>query len=118
MARNIWRPANGGMLLILDKSEIYRIMAKKDIHPEYYLKTLVKCSCGNTFTVGSTQKEIKVDICSKCHPFFTGDQKLIDTAGRVEKFKARKQKAAEAPVKKKKARSRKQEERVHTKKKK
>ncbi|SRR3989344_1970143 len=74
---------------------------KQDIHPEYHLKTLVKCSCGNTFTVGSTRKEIKVDICSKCHPFFTGDQKLIDTAGRVEKFKARKQKASEAPMKKK-----------------
>lgn len=84
-------------------------MAKKDIHPEYFEKTKVRCACGNAFTVGSTRKEIEVEICSKCHPFYTGDQKLIDTAGRVEKFKARKQKAAEAPVKKKKVRAKNQE---------
>jgi large subunit ribosomal protein L31 len=59
---------------------------KKDIHPEYY-KTKVHCACGSEFETGSTLKEISVEICSQCHPFFTGKQKLIDTAGRVERFK-------------------------------
>ena len=59
---------------------------KKDIHPEYN-KALVHCACGHEFETGSTQKEIKVEICSKCHPFFTGKQKLVDTTGRVERFK-------------------------------
>jgi len=58
---------------------------KKKIHPRYY-NAKVKCACGNEFEIGSTRKEIKVEICSKCHPFFTGKQKLVDTAGRVEKF--------------------------------
>jgi large subunit ribosomal protein L31 len=59
---------------------------KKDIHPEYH-RAKVHCACGNEFETGSTFKEIKVEICSQCHPFFTGKQKLIDTAGRVERFK-------------------------------
>ncbi len=59
---------------------------KNGIHPEYY-KTTVHCACGNKFEVGSTVKEISVEICSKCHPFFTGKQKLVDSAGRVERFK-------------------------------
>jgi large subunit ribosomal protein L31 len=59
---------------------------KKDIHPEYY-KATVHCACGNEFETGSTSKEIKVEICSQCHPFFTGKHKLMDTAGRVERFK-------------------------------
>lgn len=67
---------------------------KSDIHPKYYPVAKVMCSCGNTFTVGSTQKEIHIEICSACHPFFTGQEKIIDTAGRVEKFKRRAQKAA------------------------
>ncbi|MDP8257018.1 MAG: 50S ribosomal protein L31 [Candidatus Alcyoniella australis] len=58
---------------------------KKDIHPEYE-KCQVTCVCGNSFTTRSTIKEIKLDICSECHPFFTGKQKLIDSAGRVERF--------------------------------
>ena len=58
---------------------------KEKIHPKYY-NAKVRCACGNEFEIGSTQKEIKVEICSKCHPFFTGKQKLVDTAGRVEKF--------------------------------
>lgn len=66
---------------------------KKDIHPQYFPKAKVKCGCGNEFTVGSTKKELEVEICSACHPFFTGREKLIDTAGRVEKFKARAAKA-------------------------
>ena len=59
---------------------------KKDIHPEYEEAT-VTCACGNTFTTRSTKKEIRVEICSACHPFFTGKQKFVDSAGRVEKFK-------------------------------
>jgi large subunit ribosomal protein L31 len=59
---------------------------KKDIHPEYH-NALVHCACGHEFKTGSTLKEINVEICSQCHPFFTGKQKLVDTAGRVERFK-------------------------------
>jgi large subunit ribosomal protein L31 len=57
------------------------------IHPEYYTDAKVICSCGNTFTTGSTKKQLRVELCSKCHPFFTGEQKIVDTAGRVERFK-------------------------------
>jgi len=59
---------------------------KKGIHPEYY-RTTVRCACGNEFETGSTVKEIHIEICSKCHPFFTGKQKLVDSAGRVERFR-------------------------------
>lgn len=62
---------------------------KKDIHPKYYPDAQVICACGNTFTTGSTQKIIKVELCSKCHPFFTGEHHIVDTAGRVERFKRR-----------------------------
>ncbi|RPJ83014.1 MAG: 50S ribosomal protein L31 [Deltaproteobacteria bacterium] len=58
---------------------------KNDIHPQY-AKTVIKCACGNTLEVGSTKTDISVEICSKCHPFFTGKQKLVDTAGRIERF--------------------------------
>jgi large subunit ribosomal protein L31 len=75
---------------------------KTDIHPQYYTDAKVSCSCGNSFTVGSTQKEIKVEICSACHPFFTGNEKVIDAAGRVERFKTRKAAATKTPSKKKK----------------
>ena len=61
---------------------------KKGIHPEYG-KAVVRCACGETFETGSTRKEIRIEICSKCHPFFTGKQKLVDTGGRVERFKKR-----------------------------
>lgn len=74
---------------------------KKDIHPKYHNEAKVKCACGNTFTVGSTKPEIKVEICYSCHPFYSGKEKLIDTAGRVEKFKTRKTKAAGKPIRKK-----------------
>lgn len=66
---------------------------KQKIHPQYYTKSKVTCACGNKFTIGATRAEIKVEICSKCHPFYTGSQQLIDTAGRVERFKTRKAKA-------------------------
>jgi large subunit ribosomal protein L31 len=59
---------------------------KKEIHPKYY-QTKVTCACGAVFETGSTQKDIRVEICSKCHPFFTGQQKLVDTAGRIERFR-------------------------------
>jgi len=59
---------------------------KEEIHPGYYEAT-IRCACGNEFKAGSTAKEINVEICSKCHPFFTGKQKLVDSAGRVERFK-------------------------------
>lgn len=58
---------------------------KKDIHPKYG-KSTISCACGNSFETGSTKKNMKVEICSICHPFFTGKQKMIDTAGRVERF--------------------------------
>lgn len=61
---------------------------KKDIHPVYN-KCTVTCACGNTFETGSTEKEIRVELCSQCHPFFTGKQKLVDTGGRVDRFKRR-----------------------------
>ena len=60
---------------------------QKKIHPKYYSEAKVKCVCGHTFTTGSTKKEIKVEICSNCHPFYTGKEKLIDIAGRVDRFK-------------------------------
>jgi len=58
---------------------------KENIHPEYH-KTTVRCACGNEMETGSTKKDIRVEICSKCHPFFTGKQRLVDTTGRVERF--------------------------------
>ncbi|MDD5043461.1 MAG: 50S ribosomal protein L31 [Patescibacteria group bacterium] len=60
---------------------------KKGIHPEYFNDAKVTCACGHSFITGSTQKEINVELCSACHPFYTGKQKLVDTARRVEKFK-------------------------------
>ena len=62
---------------------------KKDIHPKYYKKAQAICACGNTFTIGSTQEHIEVEICSMCHPFYSGKEKIIDTMGRVEKFRKR-----------------------------
>ena len=61
---------------------------KADIHPQYY-ETKVTCGCGNTFVTGSIRKELKVDICNACHPFYTGKLKFVDTAGRIEKFKTK-----------------------------
>jgi len=62
---------------------------QQDIHPKYYSKAKVICACGNAFTVGSTQELIEVEICSSCHPFYTGKEKLVDAMGRVEKFRKR-----------------------------
>ena len=62
---------------------------KTDIHPEYYRDATVVCSCGNSWTTGSTRKELRVELCSKCHPFFTGEQRIVDTEGRVERLMRR-----------------------------
>ena len=75
---------------------------KKDIHPPYYKNAKVTCSCGNSFEVGSTMPEIQVEVCSACHPFYTGTAKFIDTAGRVDKFQERMKKAQAFQVKKNK----------------
>jgi large subunit ribosomal protein L31 len=71
---------------------------KKDIHPNYG-KATVRCVCGETFETGSIRKEMRVDICSKCHPFYTGKQKLVDTGGRVDRFKRRLEKVEKAAEK-------------------
>ena len=72
---------------------------KEDIHPEFYPEAKVICACGNSWTVGSTQPEIRTDVCSECHPFFTGEQRMIDSGGQVERFlkklERRKEKMAE-----------------------
>jgi len=72
---------------------------KADTHPTYFPEAKVICACGNTFSTGATVKEIHVELCSACHPFYTGKQKLVDTARRVEKFKERHAKKAGADVK-------------------
>lgn len=59
---------------------------KKDIHPQYYPDAVVICACGHTWTTGSTQREIRTDVCSHCHPFFTGEQRIVDTEGQVDRF--------------------------------
>ena len=82
---------------------------KKEIHPEYNLNVKATCACGATFEVGSTQPEIEVEICSACHPFYTGQEKVLDTAGRVDKFKKRMEAAKAAPTKKKKVVKKKEE---------
>ncbi|EKD76256.1 MAG: 50S ribosomal protein L31 [uncultured bacterium] len=66
---------------------------KPDVHPKYFETATVTCSCGNTFTTGSTVEVITVEVCSSCHPFFTGKQKFVDTARRVEKFQERTKKS-------------------------
>src|SRR3954462_14059083 len=64
-------------------------MPRQGIHPKWYPEAQVICACGNTFTVGSTQQTIRTDVCSTCHPFFTGEQRIVDTAGRVDRFMMR-----------------------------
>ena len=75
---------------------------KEKIHPEFFVDAKISCACGNTITVGSTHKLMKVETCSKCHPFFTGERRMMDTAGRVERFRRRykmvEQAAAPAPA--------------------
>ena len=68
---------------------------KAKIHPKYYPSARIICACGNTFTVGSTSPELKIDICSACHPFYTGEQRIIDTAGQVDRFMKRLERTAD-----------------------
>lgn len=68
---------------------------KESIHPQYHSQAKVTCACGNTFHTGSTLAEMHVEICSNCHPFYTGKQNLIDTAGTIDKFRKKTSKAAE-----------------------
>jgi len=69
---------------------------KKGLHPTYYQDVKVVCACGNEFATGSTLKELHVEVCSACHPFFTGKQKLVDTAGRVDRYKKRVEKTSKS----------------------
>ena len=62
---------------------------KPTIHPEYFPEARVTCSCGRTFTTGSTKPELRVELCNQCHPFYTGEQRIVDTEGRVERIKRR-----------------------------
>ena len=62
---------------------------KTEIHPTFYEDAVVTCPCGNTFTTGSTHKELKTEVCSVCHPFYTGQQRIVDTGGQVERFRKR-----------------------------
>ncbi len=62
---------------------------KKEIHPTFYNNANVVCSCGNTFTTGATKANLRVEVCSRCHPYFTGEQRIVDTEGRVERFRRR-----------------------------
>ncbi len=83
---------------------------KPSIHPTFYTTATVSCACGNTFTTGSTEKELHTEVCSQCHPFYTGKQKLLDAAGSIDKFKKRTAtavtiKGAAKPKKERKARS-------------
>ena len=78
---------------------------KTDIHPTYYPEAQVTCACGNTFAVGSTVKDLQIELCSSCHPFYTGKQKLVDTARRVEKYQERAAKKSAVPTGDKKAKA-------------
>jgi large subunit ribosomal protein L31 len=85
---------------------------KAQIHPKWYPDAKVSCACGNTFTVGATVPEIKVEVCSNCHPFYTGQMKYVDTAGRVEAFKARREGASKKVFSKKEKRQLKKLKRI------
>lgn len=82
---------------------------KQGIHPQYFDDAKVVCACGNTFTTGATVPEIRVEICSNCHPFFTGEMKYVDTVGLVEKFQQAQKKAQEIKVKKQEVTKQKEE---------
>ncbi len=98
---------NFNSALLQNKCVCYNQFVKEKIHPEYHT-VIAKCACGAEFEIGSTKKSVRVDICSNCHPLFTGKQKLIDSEGRVDKFK---KKYASKPIspKKKKVRAAKKE---------
>lgn len=81
---------------------------KTNIHPKYYPKASVKCACGNTFTIGATKEFIETEICALCHPFYTKKEKILDTLGRVHKFKERMAKKSDKPKKVKPIKERKE----------
>lgn len=85
---------------------------KKDIHPKYIADAKINCACGNSLNAGSVKEKIDVEICSACHPFFTGKEKMIDTAGRVEKFRNRVTGAAKTVRKKSEKQQKRREEKV------
>jgi len=84
---------------------------KENTHPEYYPEAKIKCACGNEFTVGSTKKQLHVEVCSACHPFYTGKSKYIDTEGRVEKFEKKREEAELRARREEKKRKKEEEER-------
>lgn len=87
---------------------------KAAIHPEWHPETTVVCACGNTFTIGSTVEKIHVEVCSKCHPFYTGVSKFIDSKGRVEKFKEAQEKQSDEYLSKKVRRQVKRQNKIET----
>lgn len=82
---------------------------KKNIHPQYFDDAKVSCVCGNTFTTGATVPEIRVEICSHCHPFFTGEMKYVDTLGKVERFQKAQKKAQEFKAQKQEVKKQREE---------
>lgn len=87
---------------VFTTADIFGILGdmKQGIHPTYHPEAKVVCACGNTFTVGSTREEIHVEVCSNCHPFYTGEAKFVDTEGRVERFQRREKAKVEPKAKK------------------
>jgi len=85
---------------------------KKNVHPQYYTDTKVTCACGNTFTTGSTVKEIRVELCSQCHPFYTGKLRIVATENLVRKFEAKKKAAKLADIMSKKEKREKRRSKV------
>lgn len=85
---------------------------KAKIHPKWHEKAQVKCACGNTFTIGATMPEIQVEVCSECHPFYTGQMKYVDTAGRVDAFKEKQSKAKDKLLSKTEKRRLKKEKKI------
>ena len=85
---------------------------KANIHPNWYPEAKVTCACGNTFTTGATTAEIKVEVCSACHPFYTGQMKYVDTAGRVDAFNLKKQRAKKKVLSKTEKRKLKKEKKI------
>lgn len=85
---------------------------KSKLHPKWYPEANVACACGNAFTVGATQPEIRVEVCSSCHPFYTGQMKYIDTAGRVDAFRSKQAKAKKKLLTKTEKRKLKKEKRI------
>ncbi len=83
---------------------------KADIHPPYFPEAQVTCVCGNRFTAGSTRETIHVELCNKCHPFYTGQQRFVDTVGKIERFKEKQEKARQRSLSVKKAKEEKVKE--------